>query len=218
MDKSKFTLQSIIVRCIVIMIGVAITGYGAAGYVIANLGSDPVTAFVQGLGLVLGLSFGMAMNVFNIACFGIILVLNRKLINVGTVLYVFTLGTFCDIFINLLGSIPDPSMTIRIVILLTGTLALGIGLGFYQAAEFGIGPSDAFNQTMAHMTGIPLRWERMMFDATMVVGGFLMGGVVFVGTIVGMLAVGPIMAPTINKCAPLVNRWAGAPDEVVEKL
>ena len=48
-DKSKYTPRSIIVRCIVIMIGVVITAIGAALYVLAGVGSDPVTAFVQGM-------------------------------------------------------------------------------------------------------------------------------------------------------------------------
>ena len=49
MGKGKYTLRSIIVRCVVIMVGVFITAYGAEAFVLANLGSDPVTAFVQGL-------------------------------------------------------------------------------------------------------------------------------------------------------------------------
>ncbi len=211
LGKGKYTVRSILVRCLVIMIGVAITGFGAAAYVMAALGSDPVTAFVQGMGIQLNLSFGMAMNIFNIAFFVIILILGRKLINIGTVLYVFTLGFFCDIFIAMLGGMmgPDPSLVIKAVVLILGTLALGVGLGFYQSAEFGCGPSDAFNQTMARITKIPLKWERMIFDAVMVVGGFIMGGTVFVGTIVGMLCVGPVMGPIISKLAPVVDGWAG---------
>lgn len=211
MGKGKYTVRSIIVRCIVIMIGVAITGFGAAAYVKAVLGADPVTSFVQGIGIQLNLDFGMAMNIFNIVFFVIILILNRKLINIGTVLYVFTLGTFCNIFIDLLSGVmgPDPTLVIRIVILVLGTLALGVGLGFYQAAELGCGPSDAFNQTMAKITKIPLKWERMIFDAIMVVGGFIMGGNIMVGTILGVVGVGPVMGPIIGKMGPIVDKWAG---------
>ena len=211
MGKGKYTLRSIVVRCLVIMIGVVICGFGAACYVTANLGSDPVTAFVQGLGNVFHLSFGMAMNVFNAACFLLILIFNRKLINIGTILYTFSLGFFSDMFISLLnqGMGTSPGLAIRIVVIIAGTLGIGIGLGLYQSSEFGIGPSDALNQTISAKTKIPLRWERIIFDGVMVLGGFLMGGVVFVGTILGMLAVGPIMAPTITACSKLVNRWAG---------
>lgn len=211
MGKGKYTAQSIFVRCVMIMIGVYITSIGAACFVVANLGSDPVTAFVQGLGFQMEESFGFAMNVFNIVFFVIVLLLNRKMINIGTVLYTFTLGALCNISIGHLAAIlgPDPTIVVRSVTIIIGVLALGIGLGFYQAAEFGCGPSDAFNQTMAAMTKIPLKYERMCFDAVMVVGGFFMGGVVFVGTILGMLGVGPIMAPTITKLAPFINKWSG---------
>jgi hypothetical protein len=211
MGKGKYTARSIIVRCLIVTIGTFITGFGAACIVMGNLGSDPVTAFVQGMSVQLGLSWGMAMNVFNGAFFIIILIINRKLINIGTVIYTFTLGVFADLFIGILGTAmgDEPTLVLRSIILVTGVVGIGIGLGFYQAAEFGIGPSDAFNQTMAKVTKIPLKYERICFDAVMVLGGFLMGGVVFVGTIIGMLGVGPIMAPTMTKFAPVVNKWSG---------
>ena len=211
MGKGKYTPRSILVRCLVIMAGVVITGFGAAGYVLAALGSDPVTAFVQGMSNQMGGSFGTAMNLFNIVCFVIILFLNRRLIGVGTVLYTFTLGTCSDFFIKHLTSVmgADSALAMRIGLLVIGTLAIGIGLGLYQSAQFGIGPSDAFNQTISQRLHIQLKWERMIFDAIMVAGGFLMGGVVHVGTLVGMFAVGPIMAPTIEKLSGPVGKWAG---------
>lgn len=154
MGKGKYTLRSIIVRCVVIMVGVFITAYGAEAFVLANLGSDPVTAFVQGLSKVLPFvhgDFGMAMNVFNVLCFVVILIVYRKGIGVATVLYTFTLGTFCSMMepwiIALIG--PTPSMVTRVILVITGTLALGVGLGSYQAAGYGAGPSDGFNQLMA---------------------------------------------------------------------
>ena len=217
MVKGKYTVRSILVRCIVIMVGVVITGFGAAAYVMAARGSDPVTAFVQGMGVQLNLDFGMAMNIFNIIFFVIILILNRKMINIGTVLYTFTLGTFSNIFISMLTALMGdaPGLPVKIIVLVLGTLALGVGLGLYQSAELGCGPSDAFNQTMAKMTKIPLKWERIIFDAVMVVGGFIMGGTVFFGTILGMVGVGPVMAPIITKLGPIVDQWAGTVREPV---
>lgn len=125
--------------------GVFITAYGAEAFVLANLGSDPVTAFVQGLSKVLPFvhgDFGMAMNVFNVLCFVVILIVYRKGIGVATVLYTFTLGTFCSMMepwiIALIG--PAPSMVTRVILVITGTLALGVGLGSYQAAGYGARP------------------------------------------------------------------------------
>ena len=219
MGKGKYTTRSILVRCIVILVGVVITAYGAEAFVLARLGSDPVTAFVQGLGNVLHLDFGSAMNVFNIVFFVIILIFNRKTIGIGTVLYTFTLGTFCTILDPWIVAIitPDPTMVTRVILIVTGTIALGIGLGFYQSAEFGCGPSDAFNQTMAKKLKLQLRWWRIIFDAIMVVGALVMGGVVHVGKLVGMFLVGPVLGPVLNTMAPIVNKWSGNEDIAFEE-
>ena len=117
-------------RCIVIMVGVIITAYGAEAFVLANLGSDPVTAFVQGLGKVLGLEFGNAMNVFNIVFFVIILIFNRKTIGIGTVLYTFTLGVFCTMLDPWIRAVigAEPTMVSRVVLIVTGTIALASAL------------------------------------------------------------------------------------------
>ena len=220
MGKGKYTARSIIVRCLVIMVGVIITAYGAVAFILANLGSDPVTAFVQGLGKVLNLSFGNAMNVFNVVFFVIILIFNRKTIGIGTVLYTFTLGVFCNILMPWIVAIigEEPTMMARIILIVTGTSALGVGLGFYQSAEFGCGPSDAFNQTMAKKLKLELRWWRIIFDVIMVIGALIMGGVVHVGTLVGMFLVGPVLGPVLNKMAPIVNKWAGNEDIVHEAI
>lgn len=223
MGKGKYTLRSIIVRRVVIMVGVFITAYGAEAFVLANLGSDPVTAFVQGLSKVLPFvhgDFGMAMNVFNVLCFVVILIVYRKGIGVATVLYTFTLGTFCSMMepwiIALIG--PAPSMVTRVILVITGTLALGVGLGSYQAAGYGAGPSDGFNQFMAKTLKMKLKWWRMIFDAIMVVGALIMGGVIHVATLVGMFCVGPVLGPVLNKLSPLVNKWAGNEDLAYEEI
>lgn len=196
----KHTPKDIIVRCVVILIGVAITGLGCACYLVANLGSDPVTAFVQGLGRSLGTTAGMGTNILNATAFVILLLVNRKLIHIGTALYTLLLGLAVDLSVTLvtstLGATPD--MVVRVILLIAGTLAIACGLGLYQAAELGTGPTDGINQTIVAKTCIPYRWERMIFDAVMALGGWLLGGVIGIGTIVGILCVGPIMAPTIE--------------------
>lgn len=223
----KYKPRSLIVRCLVIIIGVAIAGFGAGCVIAANLGADPVTAFVNVFGNLSGLGPGTAMNVFNLTFFVIILIINRKMINIGTVLYTFLLGVFFGFFVEkmglLLGDMQTSStftaLAARSVMMLGGVLCVAVGLGMYQAADLGAGPSDAFNQTMAAKTKLALRWERVIFDAIMVIGALAMSAVIsrggpfktdiFVGTIVGMVAVGPIMAPIMYRGAKIVNRWSG---------
>lgn len=211
MGKGLYTARSLVVRCTVILVGLLFAGFGGSCYVIAAQGADPVTAFVQGMGRLMGLSVGMSLNIFSGACFVIILFVNRKTIGIGTVMMVGLLGTFMDIFIPLIqGALGDGfSFVVAVLLLLVGTVLLAFGLGLYQAGGLGAGPSDALNQTISAKTGLAYKWERMIFDAIMMAGGFLMGGNVHWGTLVGMFGVGPIMAPTMTRFIPLVDRWSG---------
>ena len=196
----KINYKALFIKCAVIFIGVFLAGFGCASYLKAALGSDPVTAFVEGLGKTIGISAGSATNILNVSAFFILLILNIKMINIGTAIYTLFLGLFVDmsssIYDMLLG--PDPSLLIRVLILIIGTLAIGVGLGLYQSAGLGAGPTDGINQTVVLKTGIPYKWERIMFDALMAFIGWLLGGTIFIGTIIGIVAVGPIMAPTMQ--------------------
>lgn len=219
MSHRVWTARNIIVRCLVILAGTVVAGFGCAAYICAVLGSDPVSVLVQGLQGKLGLgSFGMAMNIYNIAFFVFLLFFGRKMIHLGTIIYTFLLGTFNNLFIALINSIlgNDPSVAIRSVFLVLGVLALGLGLGIYQSARLGCGPTDGFNQIVSERLKIPLKWERVGCDVIMTVLGWFMGGVIGVGTILGMIATGPVMAPTIIKLAPVVDCWAGTAENEVD--
>lgn len=61
--------KMIILKCLVITLGVFLAGLGCASYLKAALGSDPVTAFVEGLGKTLGITAGAAHEYSE--CFGV---------------------------------------------------------------------------------------------------------------------------------------------------
>ena len=65
--------KMIILTCLVITLGVFLAGLGCASYMKAALGSDPVTAFVEGLGKTLGITAGAATNILNVSAFVILL-------------------------------------------------------------------------------------------------------------------------------------------------
>ena len=158
--------KMIILKCLVITLGVFLAGLGCASYLKAALGSDPVTAFVEGLGKTLGITAGAATNILNVSAFVILLLCNRKLIHIGTAIYTLFLGMFVDACGKgldvLLG--PSPALWARVVVLAVGTLAIGFGLGLYQSAELGAGPTDGLNQTVVQKTGLAYKWERIILS------------------------------------------------------
>ena len=106
------------------------------------------------------------------------------------------------------------SLPVKVVLLLLAVVTFAFGLGLYQSAQLGAGPIDGFNQTIAKWTKIPLKYERIGCDVLMALLGFLLGSTIFVGTVLGMFAVGPIMGPTITRLAPVVDKWADGESKV----
>ena len=174
----------------------------------------------MGLGGKLGTSYGMTLNIVNIVLFVFLLIFNRKMIHFGTIIYTLLVGTFSDMFIAMLTGLlgEDPALPVKVVLLLLAVVTFAFGLGLYQSAQLGAGPIDGFNQTIAKWTKVPLKYERIGCDVLMALMGFLLGSTIFVGTILGMFAVGPIMGPTITRLAPVVDKWADGDHSEADKV
>lgn len=206
MTINQATLKNLALRVFVLLVGVAITALGVGGYVAAQLGADPTTAFMQGFSQTLGLSFGVSISIFNAFFLLVLLVTNRKLIHLATLINAFFLGAFADAAIALVQPLASLALPGRTLLVFASTAALALGLGLQQAPRLGAGPMDGFNQVVAQKTGIPLRWERMGFDTIMVIGALQLGGNVHFGTVVGMLGVGPIMAFVMHRVSGWIDQ------------
>lgn len=211
MQKTKKPLKNLLIRCLFIIVGVSIAALSAPFLIYADLGGDPFAAFNQGLSRKTGISFGTSVIFFNLFFLLAVLFLNRAKIHLGTVFYLLLLGPLSDVFLYLFQSLgsTDLALSVRVIFVLLGIVCVGFGLGLYQAANLGAGPSDSFNQIMSEKLGIPLRFERIGYDLTLVVAAFFLGGTINIGTLLGILFIGPIMAPTLTHGAPLIDKITG---------
>lgn len=210
MFKFRYSIKNMIFRCLIIIMGIAIAAVSTPLLIYGNLGSDPFTAFNQGLSLTAGISYGQAVILFNGVLLIFVLILNRKMIHMGTILYLILMGPLSDLFLNLF-SFLEPmnlSIPIRTILMILGIICVGVGLGVYQAADLGAGPADAFNQITAEKLKIKLRTERICYDGILVISAFFLHGVIGVGTIAGIVMIGPIMAPTFKNGSQLINKIA----------
>ncbi len=200
--------RDLAVRGGVLVLSLFLCAAGTSLYVNAALGSDPLTALIQGLGACFQCSYGLAMNVMNAAALLLVWALDRHYIHLGTVLSLALGGVVSDWLIGGLAALlpPAPPLPLRAGLMLAGTVCIGLGVGMYQAAQLGCSPLDALNQIAAKRAKIPLRYERMIFDGLCLVGALLLGGVVGLGTVVSMLLVGPIMAGILHRLSPIIDR------------
>jgi uncharacterized membrane protein YczE len=170
--------------------GLALYGWSMAMMIKSNLGLDPWDVFHQGLAGYLPLSFGQVTMVV-----GAVVLLAwiplRQWPGVGTVANVIVIGLAADAGLAVLPA-PDP-LWARIVMMVSAVVLNGLAGAAYIGAHLGPGPRDGLMTGLAARTGLSLRVVRIGIELSVLAVGFVLGGVVGVGTVLYALAIGPLV-------------------------
>ncbi len=170
--------------------GLILYGFSMAMMLRANLGLDPWDVLHQGIAPVLGLSFGMTVNLVGL----IVLLLwipMRQRPGIGTVLNIVVIGTAVDLSLMIL---PTPlGYPERFFFLTAGIVLNGIAGGAYIGAGLGPGPRDGLMTGICGRTGWPVKIVRTAIELTVLATGWLLGGTVGVGTVLYAASIGWIV-------------------------
>ncbi len=160
-----------------------------------RLGSDSLTVLLDGLHLKLDVAYSTASGLYNGAIVLIALLVARRYVGLGSVLYMFHIVLFLAIFERIfpLFHIPDQSFFVRLMILLVGQVLLSLGIALLISASFGMNSLDAILHRIEDRTRFSYRGLRTFVDIAYVSAGFLMGGVVGIGTIISVLTTGTMI-------------------------
>jgi uncharacterized membrane protein YczE len=88
---------------------------------------------------------------------------------------------------------------------LGGVLLNGVATGMYIGAGLGPGPRDGLMTGLARTTGRSLRLVRAAIEAVVLAFGWFLGGSIGVGTVVYLVAIGPLA----HIFVPVFSRDAG---------
>ncbi|WP_292053930.1 MULTISPECIES: YczE/YyaS/YitT family protein [unclassified Brevundimonas] len=177
-------------RFIQLILGLSVFGLGAALMVRAHLGLDPWNVFHQGLSSLTGLSLGFLSILSGVVVMLLWIPLRQKP-GVGTILNILVIGLTLDLFLWL---IPEfETWPARIIALGCGVLLTGIGSAAYIGAGMGTGPRDGLMIGLNRKFGWSIRLSRMLVELVVLAIGWILGGVVGVGTVLFALAIGPLV-------------------------
>ena len=155
----------------------------------ANVGYAPWDVFHAGLARVLGISFGVTSIIVGIVIIAIDLIA-RENIGVGTVLSLILTGLFIDL-IFFLDIIPlAPNFAVGVVMLIVGFFVMSIGTYFYIKSAFGAGPRDTLMVVLKRKTKLPIGVCRSILELTVTLAGWLLGGMVGIGTLISIVTIG----------------------------
>lgn len=170
--------------------GLLLYGLSIALMVRGDLGMNPWGVFHQGLSEVTGVSLGLIVNGVG-ALVLLVWIPLRQWPGIGTLSNVLVIGLATDAVLWILP--PVESLVLRWVFLIGAIILNGVATGAYIGAGLGAGPRDGLTTGLVKVTGWQVRWVRLGIEAAVLALGWMLGGVVGVGTILYTLATGPLM-------------------------
>ncbi|OJF76887.1 MAG: hypothetical protein BKP49_04795 [Treponema sp. CETP13] len=183
-------------RIIMSVFGMSILGVVVALLRKANLGVDPFTSFVVGVGNIFnttyGIMFPILTGIFLIAVFFI----DKHFIGIATILNLVIIGPVADITLKGLNLLYDASnIWIQIVTLFIALVILCIASALYIVGNLGVSSYDALSLILAEkLEGKKwgqYRFCRMFTDIICVIIGFSTGAVIGIGTVITAFFMGP---------------------------
>lgn len=187
----KMTKREFIVRLIVFFIGLAVLSLGIAMIIEANLGVSGWDVLHIGLYKTFGLTIGTWSQIVGLIVIFLTLIIDRKILSLGTVLNMIVVGLFIDLFLYLLPT--GEEWLIQYLFLFLGIIIMGIGAGIYISAKLGPGPRDSLMIAITQKYKLSVSRVKTVMELSVMLVGYLLGGPVFVGTVIISVLIGPIM-------------------------
>ena len=203
-------LSETIKKLLLFLLGMSIIQFGVALFLRMNIGSDPFTVFFFGLAnirsnLGMNVTTGTANRIILVVLFSIILLLNKNHIKIGTIICVIGVGPIIDLGIRVVSVLPVESYSylLKMFLIALGCFIIAIGFSILSATKVGVAPNDIIPFIIKERINCEYRWIRICMDAFLLIGGFMLGGTVGVGTIIAMATTGPF----IQLCLPYGQKF-----------
>ena len=183
-------------RILMMLIGNVILGTGAGMLRAADFGVDPYQCFVLGIDKALKLGYGTTFVIVNAVFLVLMLVLARKMLNVGTLVNMFFLGYIIDFSYSMCMKITSsPSFFVRVVYFIVSILLITFSSAVIYTADMGVSTYDWIALKTAEVQKkVSFKWCRVGTDLICVIIGLIFSIIPGIGTIVTAFLLGPLVS------------------------
>ena len=185
--------RKILLQWLQIAAGLAVFAFGVHLTIHADIGLAPWDCLGMGVAKHTPLSYGLAMTLIAVVILGIDLLL-RERIGFGTVIDALLTGNMTQFF-NDTDPLPENNnLWFGIAFMLAGFVFMAIGMRIYMAAGQCCGPRDSLLVGLGRrMPKVPIGVVEIILWAVVLLAGWLLGGPVGIGTIIGTFGAGAVM-------------------------
>ena len=183
-----------IARGVSLVGGLFLFAAGIVALLESDLGLSPWDVLNQGIERQTPISFGVANIIVGLAVLLLAWALGASP-GVGTVANAVLIGVFIEALLGLpaIAGLDESALGARIALLPIGLALFGVGTAFYIGAALGAGPRDSLMLVLSRRTGRRVGLVRGLLEVTVLVGGWILGGTVGVGTAAFALLIGPVV-------------------------
>ncbi|HEY1821785.1 MAG TPA: bifunctional DNA primase/polymerase [Trebonia sp.] len=188
--------------------GLVLYGFTLACLIRAHLGNAPWDVLHQGVAGHLGVSIGAVTIAVSLVVLLAWIPL-REMPGLGTVSNALIVGLATNLGLSVLPA-PHP-LAARIALAAAGILGNAVATAMYIGARLGPGPRDGLMTGLHRRTGWPIWLVRTSLEASVVVLGWLLGGVFGVATLLYAVAIGPLVQRLLPLFTVGVDAASGVP-------
>jgi uncharacterized membrane protein YczE len=182
-------VKRFIMRFLELLLGLFLFSLGIVLTINANIGYAPWDVFHVGVSLTTGISIGTASIIVGLVILAIVAVCGEK-IGLGTVLNVVLIGIFIDLLMTVSVLPMATNFAGGLVMLIFGLIIISVGSYFYIKSAFGAGARDSLMVLMKRKTNFPVGVCRSAIELTATLVGWFLGGMVGIGTVISVIAIG----------------------------
>jgi uncharacterized membrane protein YczE len=170
--------------------GLVLYGFTLACLIRARLGNAPWDVLHQGIADHLGVSIGVVTIAVSLVVL-LAWVPLREMPGLGTISNAFVIGLATNLGLALLHE--PHALAGRVALMAAGIGGNAVATAMYIGAQLGPGPRDGLMTGLNRRTGRPIWMVRTSLEVTVVVLGWLLGGVFGVGTLLYAVVIGPLV-------------------------
>jgi uncharacterized membrane protein YczE len=158
----------------------------------SGLGVSPWDVLHDGIRQATPLSFGAATVLVGLVLVVVALALGVQ-VGPGTLVNMVAIGAFADALLasGFASDLAARPLPVRLAAVLAGVGLVALGSALYIGAGLGSGPRDSLMLALAARTGLSVGLIRGLLEGSVLGVGWLLGGVVGVGTVLFALGIGP---------------------------
>lgn len=199
-----------IYKCLLAVSGVLMIGTGVAFNAMAQMGNDPVGIFYDGIRNAFGMSqdmLGMASNAVNMGFIVVLWFFGRRYLNLGTLIYILPYGGCVNFGTWLYQEIFSENVIWhRFLGCILGCILIFMGIALYITVDIGVDPMTGMAMRIRDFMHWDFKKAKWLFDGTITVIGFLMGGTLGIVTVITALIAGPSIQFLSSQMEGLIKR------------